>query len=592
MSFNFRSLFVVVAISWMCWAQQEGQIPTFKTKTDVVLVPVVVRNKSGPVEGLKAEQFSVTEDGKPQRVASVELIKTGTNVQRRTAKGEFSNELVSPQPARLTVVGIDMINTPFFDQAFARAQLLKYLGDSVNTNEQMAVLVMNRDGSIRLLHDITADSKQLAETVKSLTGTVTSPGTASKTTPVNNSVTTQRAVMAGNSNQNLGSGDPKLTQYANEEQAFQAFKESASGAGAYELRRNMEATLNSMQQIAGAFAGAPGRKTFVWITGSFPFDINSNADIVSPKQYFTGSTQAAGDYYSSHSGALPPLPDSSSIVNDDELAPLRAQFRTMLQQFANGNIVLYPVDARGLLTLNIEAADEHNNQLIAQYDRDRANTSHQSIENMARMTGGKSCYNKNEIASCVRDASAESEEYYLLTYYRDKKNNKQGWRKLAVKVDQPDLDVRARTGYYYGNDASDKNARSREVATAVKSDVPFTAIPFYAKFLSVSPDGNKKQVKYEIYIPPQAIEKMDAGDGKFQVEIVAVASTPKDPKVDLAGETVGKNLTPETMAAIHKQGISYNNTLKLPPGEYSVHFMVRDMTTNTIGTVIAPLKVE
>jgi hypothetical protein len=72
-----------------------------------VLVPVVVRGKSGATEGLKSEQFAVAEDGKPQKIASVELIKTGTNLKRREAWGEFSNELVSQGPARLTIIGID-----------------------------------------------------------------------------------------------------------------------------------------------------------------------------------------------------------------------------------------------------------------------------------------------------------------------------------------------------------------------------------------------------------------------------------------------------------------------------------------------------
>jgi VWFA-related protein len=590
---GFRAGIALVGLIWVVagWAQEEP-VPMFKSRTDVVLVPVIVRNKNAPVEGLKPEQFSVSEDGKPQQIASVELIKTGTNVQRFSPKGQFSNELVSQRPARLTIIGIDMINTPFLDQAGAREQLLKYLGESINTNEQIAVLVMNRDGSIQLLHDITVDAKQLAQVVKGVTSVATGDVTAGRQTPVDNTVTAERRILAGNTYENAGSGDPLLKLFADEEQAFQVFKESYSGPGVFELRRNMEATLQSMQQIALAFAGAPGLKTFIWITGSFPFDIDSNADIVSPKQYFTGSTQEADAYYRAHAGALPPLPDSSVIINDDELAPLRAQFRTMLQQFADASILLYPVDARGLMTLGLEAADDHDNQLLARMDRERNDISHISIGNMAKMTGGKSCYNKNQIMSCIRDASNDAEQYYLITYYRDKKKTKPGWRKLAVKVDQPNVDVRARTGYYYGGEASDKNARNREIAAALMSKVNLTAVPFSARYLSIVPEGNKKAVKYEIYIPPHTIDLADPGNGRFQLEIIAVASTPENPKADIVAETIGKNLPSEAIAAIHKKGIAYNNTLKLPPGEYDVHFMVRDATTNTIGTVVAPLRVE
>jgi VWFA-related protein len=573
------------------WTQQNAQVPTFRTKTDVVLVPVVVRSKSGPVEGLKPEQFSVTEDGKPQKIASVELIKTGTEVKRRDTPGEFSNELVSPGPARLTIIGIDMINTPFLDQAFARQQLLKYLAGSITTNEQIAIFGMYRDGSVRLLHDISTDSAMLAKAIQALTGVLPNSATDTRTTPTYSRMEIEHMI-TGN-NPNLGSGDPVLSRAADEAQALQSYKESTSGSsGAFDLRRNMEATLSSMRQIGAAFWGAPGRKAFIWITGSFPFDIDGTGDLISPKAYFMGNTQDIAAYYRTHSGALPPMPDTSSVVNDTDLSPLRQQFRTLLQQFASGNVVLYPLDARGLMTLNLEAADTHTNPLLLQLDKERVQTSQLTMETIAKMTGGKTCYNKNEIVSCVRDASRDSEQYYLLSYYRDKKTTKQGWRKLSVKVNQADVEVRARTGYFYGSDSGDKNAHTRAISMAMRSSVPFSAVPFSARFLATTPEGNKKLVKYQVYIPPETVDSADQGENNFQIEVIAVASTPKDPRVDQVAEVLGGNLPPEAIAAIHQQGIAYKNVLKLPPGEYSVRFMVRIVATNAIGSVIAPLKVE
>jgi hypothetical protein len=104
--------------------------------------------------------------------------------------------------------------------------------------------------------------------------------------------------------------------------------------------------------------------------------------------------------------------------------------------------------------------------------------------------------------------------------------------------------------------------------------------------------GDKRLVKYQIYIPPATVELADQGDGKFQLEVIAVVSTPKDPRVDQVGDVLGANLPPEAIAAIHQQGIAYENVLKVPPGEYTVRFMVRNVATNVIGSVIAPFKLE
>jgi VWFA-related protein len=598
MSNHFRVLLSTLAFLISLapgWSQQSVQLPTFTSKTDVVLVPVVVRSKSGTVEGLKAEQFSLTEDGKPQKIASVELVKTGARVTRRVAPGEFSNELVAPGPARLTIIGIDMVNTPFLDQAFGRQQLLKYLAGSVKTDEQIALFGMYRDGSVRLLHDISTDPAVLATAIKGLTGAV--PNSAAETNPApaysQQEIATRLATPSSNPDKPVATLDnPAFKRAVDEEQALLEFKEASSGSRGLELIRNMEATLSGMRQIGEAYWGAPGRKAFIWITGSFPFDLNGTGELLSPQTVFTGNTTQTGAYYAGHSGALPPLPEASSLVKDIDLSPLRQQFRTLLQQFAAGNIVLYPLDARGVMTLNSDASDPNSNELLLQLQKGRVTASQSTMATMASMTGGKACYNKNDIVSCLRDADRDSDEYYLLSYYRDKSNNKPGWRKLSVKVNQPDVEVRARTGYFVGNDAGDKNARNREFSTALKSSVPFSSVPFSAKFLTTTPAGNKKVVKFEVYIPPATVESVTQNDNKFQLEVMAVAGTLKDPRVDQVGEVLGGNLPPEAIAAIHQQGLAYNNVLKLPPGEYSVHFMVRNVATNTVGSVIAPLKVE
>jgi len=599
MSNRFRALLtsLTLLISFTPgWTQQNEQTPTYRAKTDVVLVPVVVRSKSGPVEGLKAGQVSLTEDGKPQKIASLELIKTGAKVTRRVVPGEFSNELVASGPGRLTIIGIDMINTPFLDQAFARQQILKYLAGSISTNEQVAIFGMYQDGSVRLLHDISTDTAVLATAIKGLTGAV--PNSAAETNPAatnsQQEIATRMTSPSTNPDRPVATLDnPAFKRAVDEEQALLEFKESTSGSRALELRRNMEATLSSMRQIGEAFWGAPGRKAFIWITGSFPFDLNGTGDLLSPQAVFQGSTQEAGAYHMSHSGALPPMPESANLVSDADLSPLRQQFRSLLQRFAAGNIVLYPLDARGVMTQNSDASDPNSNQILLQLQKERVQTSQSTMETMAKMTGGKACYNKNDITSCLRDAAFDSEEYYLLSYYRDKNNNKPGWRKLSVKVDQPDVEVRARTGYFYGSDAGDKNARTRALSAAMNSRVPFSSVPFSAKFLTITPGGKNKLVKFEVYLPPATFESADQGDNKIQLEVIAVASTPKDQRVDQVAEVLGGgNLPPEAIAAGRQQGIAYNNVLKLPPGEYSVRFMVRNVATNEIGSVMAPLKVE
>jgi len=566
---------------------------SFHSSTDVVLVPVVVHAKQGRLGELKAEQFSVREDGKPQKIASVELIRAGTKVTRKTTPGEYSNQFEATGPSRIVILAIDMINTPFLDQAFARQQLLKYIGNSLQAGDRVAVFAMYKDGSVRLIHDISGDPALLAEALKGAAASLPNSAASTKSVPPNTRQSMELGVLASNTSATkpVNASDPSVQQAVDEAESMAAFQDETNGAGAFDLRRNMEATLESIWQIAQAYSGTAGRKSLIWITSAFPFDITGTGDLLSPQAYFYGFSQEPMKYYATHSGALPPMPEVESVISNSDLSPLRQKFRGLLQQLAEYNIAIYPVDARGVMALDVDAADTYSNKLLAALDRERAQNSQSTMAAVARMTGGKSCYNRNDIANCVKVAAEDSEQYYLLSYYRDKKNNKPGWRTLTVKLDVPDTEIRARTGYYYGNTALNKEARLQELGAAARSNVAFSAIQFSARFMGVSGGGDNRQVKYQIYVSPESIRALNEAEGNFNLEFVVVASA-KGSKMYSVATTVGKNLPANAYSIIQNEGLAYSNVITVPAGDYTVHFIVRDAAKNVVGSVIAPVRTE
>src|SRR5512146_530907 len=66
----------------LCAGQMPAQTPrqrqyTFRALSELVLVNVTVRDRKGnPVRGLTANDFTVLEDGKPQRIASFDIENT------------------------------------------------------------------------------------------------------------------------------------------------------------------------------------------------------------------------------------------------------------------------------------------------------------------------------------------------------------------------------------------------------------------------------------------------------------------------------------------------------------------------------------
>ena len=62
----------LVATSFDATAQQQPTTPTFKSRADLVLVPVIVRDKHGShVGGLAASDFTLLDNGARQKIASL-----------------------------------------------------------------------------------------------------------------------------------------------------------------------------------------------------------------------------------------------------------------------------------------------------------------------------------------------------------------------------------------------------------------------------------------------------------------------------------------------------------------------------------------
>jgi len=59
----------------------------------------------------------------------------------------------------MTIIVLDMINTPVQDQIHARDELLKFLAEPNNVGRPISLLTINRTG-VRLIHHFTDDRER------------------------------------------------------------------------------------------------------------------------------------------------------------------------------------------------------------------------------------------------------------------------------------------------------------------------------------------------------------------------------------------------------------------------------------------------
>ena len=75
------ALIVVITVAFVTVSAQV-QRPLFRSGTELVLVNVVVRHRNGSVvRGLTRDDFSITEDDKPQTISSFDFEELDTAVE-------------------------------------------------------------------------------------------------------------------------------------------------------------------------------------------------------------------------------------------------------------------------------------------------------------------------------------------------------------------------------------------------------------------------------------------------------------------------------------------------------------------------------
>src|SRR5665213_287597 len=170
-------------------AQQQGAKGangtfTLKVQSDIVLTNVVVRDKKTGevVKGLKASDFTVLENGKPQKIASFDfqsvdeaaVLHEKTTVTGKATIADLLNRNFASDPAdlkdhRLIVMFFDLssMQPGDIDRAVEAAQ------DYINKKMQPADLVamVSLDTSLSMDQDFTGDKAALLKVVGRYNGT-------------------------------------------------------------------------------------------------------------------------------------------------------------------------------------------------------------------------------------------------------------------------------------------------------------------------------------------------------------------------------------------------------------------------------------
>jgi VWFA-related protein len=533
-----------------CAQNQSANTITFSSSTSLVLVPTVVNKSGSHISGLKKEDFVLKQDGKSQTIAIFEEVKTSSELLHRS-KGEhgaFTNfEPGRGEYRRLSIIVLDFLNTPFADQSNARTALLKFLSEVAGSGEPMCLLVLT-SGGLHVLHDFTDDPKLLA------TGLTMATANAAP-------LTHEQMV---DPHHPTGDGlAATLTKLIRGELETEAQLDSLQGKAAASI------TVQALQQITKAFRGLPGRKSLIWASSGFPFNLSSSPYLMcEPACPVHGREEMQSAYE-----------NLWRMVNDAQIAIYSVDLRT-------SNTSTFMTEG-GVRPSDIGDPQFDSDTIAREKNADTSTT----LQTFAENTGGKAFLGGNNLVQSFHRAIQDDSSYYMLGYYVSPKNTKPGWHSLKVSVSAKGADVRFRSSYLLSRETSTTSAR-QEIQLALNSPLDFTGIPLSVTWTKQAlTHAAKTKVQFELVMPANFASVDESDQNHMVVDIAAIAKSAKGDVVADLSQRVDVHLKAEGIEQIQHNGMTYRNGLQLPPGEYNVRFVVRDALGNRTGSVSAPVVV-
>jgi VWFA-related protein len=280
-----------------------AQNDTIRVSTRLVQINVVVRDKKGPVAGLKASDFTVLDNKKPQKIEVFSELDTRGEVKSVTLPGVrgVSNYLdfSGAAPSGATVILFDMLNTMEEDQNNATKQLVAYL-KTIRKEDRIALYILAQQ--LYIVQDFTGNPDRLVQIAEQIR--------ASEQAGTELRSPSQLVNMLRPPNFTIGSSS-----------SIWVVVPMVYGMVDNSSINQADATTQALVTIARHLKGLPGRKNLVWLSAGFPFSPPTRA-------------RRAGD---AKGAAAPETPDNFS-----------AQLQNASRALNDANVALYPVDVRGL----------------------------------------------------------------------------------------------------------------------------------------------------------------------------------------------------------------------------------------------------
>ena len=519
-------MFVAVGL-----ASQEQPMPRFRAGANLVRVDAYVSKDDVAQTDLKAEDFQIFEDDKPQQIENFQLVVArapNPQSERRDAANVRDMEQQVTDGARVFTLFFDRFHVQLSGSYRARKPIIDALDRVIGPDDLVGLMTP----------EMSASSVTYSRRTGSIERAVTDTWAWGERHRVSMSSTPE------------------------EEAIEMCYPSNPEIARMMIARRREKQTLDALRGLVLHLDVLRPERKFVmvftegWVLYRPDESLSRVLEGRVPSGDPLGTDPRTGGIR--RPGALDPQTNNQTTEACDRQRTMLAysdhevEFRELLQLANRANVSFYPIDARGLVVFDTPIQWGVPPDVDAAWLRER----YEDLRSMASQTDGATVLDTNDTSTAMQKIFRDVGSYYLMSYYSTNQKLDGRFRRIRVEVKRPDVDVRSRPGYLAPTEAEARAAGAAVTRAGAKPSAPATVT---RALDALAPARGNLPVRV------QAV----GGRSSIRAIVELDPATAKQPEW-LAGGTLRLTFEPERAAGTSSTTPSQTVTLAIEPGQRSI----------------------
>ena len=276
------------------------------------------------------------------------------------------------------------------------------------------------------------------------------------------------------------------------------------------------------------------------------------------------------------------------------------KLRRLIDEAGRASVVIYTMNATGLQTLGLTAADNPGSgdvQEMLSSRRNAAFETQQGLDYLAQQTGGIAIKNNNDLSNGIRRVLEDQKGYYLIGYRPDSltfdpRTGRRTFHKLSLKITRPGkFNVRMRNGFLGFTDdakaAPVQRTLAQQMVRALISPFGSTGVHLQLTSLFANDAKTGSIMRSMLHIDARDLTFTTEADGthKGVFDVLAMTFGDNGNPVDQNGRTYSMRLPGAVYKRALREGLLYYVTVPIKkPGAYQLRISLRDSSTERIGS--------